>query len=61
MVLPKDEERRKRSRTNITLFLDPNLDEVLTPLEGDNKPFTLRERFQSFKEGGLGIEFGFAL
>ena len=63
VVVPKDEERRKRSRTNIALFVNPNLDEVLSPPEGDNKnkPFTQREKVSSYIAGDLGIELGFAL
>ena len=63
MIVPKDEERRKRSRTNIALFVNPNLDEVISPLEGDKtiKPFTLRERFGGLFDGTRGLELGYAL
>ena len=63
MVVPKDEERRKRSRNNIALFVNPNFDEIISPLEGDKKikPFTLRERTSGYADGTRGLELGFAL
>ena len=63
VIVPKDEERRKRSRTNIALFFNPNLDEVISPLEDDKriKPFTLRERISNYFDGERGLELGFAL